>query len=173
VIGVLTNVGINQPIRFSSSDDEISYYGRGSYTAGVSFLRCISSKNIIEIGACYSVHKVAFELSMIPNPGEKKPTGTFETFNIPINIKSLLKNNYFLSYGTIIDIGLPGNSSFTDTQTGFGLNFGAGKEFQILNFLFDITPNMEIHPVLPFSSVAKQQRLLVFGLRLELKNNCP
>ena len=172
MIGVFTNIGVNQPIRFSSFSDEVSYYGRGSYTAGIKFSRFISSKEKIEVGACYSVHKVAFTFSFDPNPG-RKPSETFETFNIPIILKSYFKKNYFLSTGTIIDIGLPRNSLFTDTQTGLGLSFGFGKDISIKNFILDITPNLEIHSLVPFSSVSGQQRLLVLGLRIGLNNNCP
>jgi hypothetical protein len=172
MIGVYTNVGINQPIRLSSINDETSYYGRGSYTAGVKFSRFLSYRNKIEVGACYSVHKVAFTFSFDPDP-DRKATETFETFNIPIILKNYLKNNYFLSVGTIIDIGLPRHSLFTDTQTGFGLSIGGGKEFLVKNFIIDITPNLEIHSIVPFSSVSGQQRLTVLGLRIGINNNCP
>ena len=173
MIGVYTNIGINQPIRLTSINDDISYYGRGSYTAGVKFSRFLSPRNKLEIGACYSVHKVAFEFSFDPDPDDRKPTETFETFNIPIVLKNYLKNNYFLSVGTIIDIGLPRNSLWTDTQTGFGLSFGGGKDFLIKNTIIDITPNLEIHSLVPFSSVSGQQRLTVLGLRIGINNNCP
>jgi hypothetical protein len=172
MIGVYTNVGINQPIRLSSFDDEISYFGRGSYTAGVKFSRLLSSRNKIEVGACYSVHKVAFTFAFDPDP-KRKPSETFETFNIPIILKDYLKNNLFLSAGTIIDIGLPRHSLFTDTQTGFGLSIGVGKEFYVKNFIIDISPNLEIHSLVPFSSVSGQQRLTVLGLRIGINNNCP
>ncbi len=176
MIGVFTNVGINQPIRFqkvSNASDSRVYHGNGSYSAGVKFSKSFSSKYKLELGAVYSVHKVGFE-----DPEYMPPTGivyheTFETFNIPIILKTYLKNNYFLSIGTLIDIGLPRNSLWTDTQTGFGLNFGGGKDFLIKNFILDITPNLEIHSVVPFSSVSGQQRLVVFGIRVGLNNNCP
>ena len=128
--------------------------------------------NKIEIGACYSVHKVALAFTFDPNPNNEA-SETFETFNVPIILKHNLKNSYFLAAGTIIDIGLPRRSLFTDTQTGFGLSMGGGKEFKVKNFIIDITPNLEIHSVVPFSSVSGQQRLTVLGLRIGINNNCP
>ena len=173
MIGVFTNVGFNQPVRFASFDDDRSYHGRGSYTLGVKFSRFLSQSNKIEVGACYSVHKLAINFLLDPSPPDRLPTETFETFNIPIILKHYLKSNYSLSIGTVIDIGLPRNSLFTDTQTGFGLSIGGCRDFTISNFILDITPNLEIHSVIPFSSVSGQQRLMVLGLRIGLNNNCP
>jgi hypothetical protein len=174
MIGIFTNIGINQPVRFhkiSSEYEPRAYHGNGSYSAGVKFSKYLSSKYKLELGAIYSVFKVGFE-----DPEFMPYTGivyheTFETFNIPIILKAYLKNNYFLGVGTMIDIGLPRNSLFTDTQTGFGLSFGGGKDFIIKNFIIDITPNLEIHSVLPFTYVSGQQRLVVFGIRVGLSNN--
>jgi hypothetical protein len=176
MIGVYTNVGLNQPIRFQKYDalyEPRKYHGSGSYSAGVKFSKYLSQKYKIELGAVYSTHKVGFEDPEIVSTSGIVYHETFQTFNIPITLKDYFKNNYFLSAGTIIDIGLPRRSLFIDTQTGFGLSFGAGKEFAVSNFILDITPNIEMHSVIPFSSVSGQQRLMVFGIRLGLNNNCP
>jgi hypothetical protein len=181
VIGVFTNVGINYPIRFQKYIDPYeprAFYANGSYSVGVKFSKALSTKRKIEIGAVYSVHKVGYKDPevFILSDGRIYHE-TFETLSIPINFKYYLKNNSFLNFGPMIDIGLPRNSPYmalpaTDTQTGFGFSIGAGKDFNLSNFILDITPNFEIHSVVPFSAVAGQQRLLVFGIRIGLVNKC-
>jgi hypothetical protein len=175
MIGIFTNTGINQPVRFhriSSEFEPRAYHGSGSYSAGIKFSKFLSYKYKLELGAVYSVYKVGFEdPEFIPYNGIVFHE-TFETFSIPIILKTYFNNNYFLGTGTMIDIGLPRNSLFTDTQTGFGFSIGGGKDFIFKNFILDLTPNIEIHSVLPFSYVSGQQRLVVFGIRLGLINNC-
>lgn len=171
VIGVYTNIGVNQPIRFKQADDVFKFRGRGSYTMGVTFSRSVTEKIKINLGACYTVHKVAFDWTAEINTDNRMATETFDVFNIPIMFNRYFKKQYYCSFGTVIDFQFPRRPSFVDTQTGFGLSFGAGKEFSISNFILDITPNIEIHSVIPFSSVENQQRLVVFGLRIGLKNN--
>jgi len=175
MLGAYSNIGFNQAIRFTSVPSDYfdgDYHGEISYSLGVKFSRFLSQNSKIELAACYSVNKMAFEFPKIVNPKGEVYLETIKIFNIPIIYKRYLNKRYFLSFGTIIDIGLPRNSLFTDTQTGFGLIAGAGKEFSMRDFTLDISPNIELHSVLPFSSVGYQQRLLVIGFKVELTNKC-
>jgi hypothetical protein len=171
IIGIQTNFGANFPIRFKSADDIFSYQGRLSYTAGVKFSRFISEKAWFDIGVCYTVHKIAMEYYLDPDIDNRMPTETFDVFNVPIVFNRYLNNNFYYSFGTIIDFQFPRTPSFLDKQTGFGLNLGIGKEFSIFNFKLDISPNLEIHSLIPFSPQTNQQRLIVTGIRIGLRNN--
>ena len=175
MIGAYSTLGLNQAIRFTSVPSDYfdgDYHGRISYSLGIKLSRLISQNSKIELAACYSINRIAYEFPKIVNPDGEVYLETIEIFNVPIIYKRYLNNNYFVSFGTIIDIGLPRNSLWTDTQTGFGLIAGAGKEFSMRDFTLDISPSMELHSVLPFSSVEYQQRLLVIGFKVELTNKC-
>jgi hypothetical protein len=175
MLGAYSTIGLNQTIRFTSVPPDYfegDYHGRISYSLGVKFSRFISRNAKIELAACYSVNRIAYVLPKIYNPEGDFYLETIKIFNVPIIYKRYFNNSYFLDFGTIIDIGLPRSSLWTDTQTGFGLIAGAGKEFSMRDFTLDISPNMELHSLLPFSSVEYQQRLLVIGFKVELTNKC-
>jgi hypothetical protein len=175
-IGVYTNIGVNKLIRFTSKyvTGQIGpFHSMASYCAGLNISRSLSRNIRIEIAACYSLHKVGFELSPPIYTDSKIYTETFETVNIPIIFYRYLKNNYFLRLGTITDFSLTRNSEWIDTQSGFGMSIGAGKEICINNFSINLTPNLEIHSLLPFNSFKDKQRLFVLGLGIGFRYNPP
>jgi hypothetical protein len=174
VIGLYTNIGINQPFPAQRSNayyEPDRFYGRGSYSAGIMFTKPIGQKYKISVAAVYSVHKIGFKYSMVPSPTGGIPNENFEVFNVPITISRYLRNNWFLNLGTITDFDVPRNAQYLGPQTGFGLSFGGGKEFQIKNFSLDISPNFEIHSIVPFQPRETKERLAVFGIRIGLSNN--
>jgi len=173
-IGLYTNIGINQPIRFSENSSEYEFRGRGSYSAGVKISKFISEKTLVEIASYYTDHKVAFEYVNDIVLDKRWPTETFETFDIQVLLKNYFKRNYYLDFGSIIDFPIAGRlKSRTDTQSGFGISIGIGRNVVLSNYTIEITPNLEIHSLIPFNSIANQQRLFVLGFKIELNNNCP
>jgi hypothetical protein len=100
-------------------------------------------------------------------------TETLKTISIPVLLKKYYPGNYFIRFGSMIEFGLPRKGEFmiTDAQTGFGLSVGVGKEILIKKFSFDISPNLDLHSVIPFSSHLFQQKLIVFGLKIGLNYN--
>jgi hypothetical protein len=176
VIGLYTNIGINQPFPIKRSTPfggSEKLLGRGSYSAGIMFTKPIGQKYEISVAAVYSVHKVGLRDSPFFDYNGGTYTENFEVFNVPITLKRYLKNNYFLTLGTIIDFDVPRNSQFIGPQTGFGLKLGCGKEIHIKNFTLDISPNLEMHTILPFQPRETEERLLVLGIRIGLSNYCP
>ena len=131
------------PVRLTTkyiTEETSPWYGYGSWSAGVKVSGMLSAHYRIEIAACYSGHKVGFELSP-PIYAEKKIyTETFETFSIPVTLKRYLQNNFFFSAGTIVDFALQDKPVWLDDQTGFGLTIGAGREIQDKGFTIDIAP---------------------------------
>ena len=177
VIGLYTNIGINQPIPFNRLDlyngvSEKSL-GRGSYSAGIMLSRAIGKKYEISVAAVYSVHKVGTKYSPHPSYNKGIYFENLEIFNVPITLKRYFRNNYFINLGTIIDFDAPRNYSSLGSLTGFGLKLGYGKEIRIQNFIIDISPNLEIHSIYSFQPTELKDKLLVLGIRIGLSNYCP
>ena len=170
LIGIYTNIGINRPIMFISTDDEMIYLGRGTYSVGVKYSRSLSKNLMIEFGANYSKYKVRMEAPEdFPIPNVEPFSETFSTISIPVQLSLYTLKNYFISFGTLIDFDLPrGFEWIMDTQSGLGLTFGVGKEFIYNTLTLDIIPNLEIHSLIPFKIEDNKQRLLVFGLKVGL-----
>jgi hypothetical protein len=175
MIGVYANGGINKPVRLTTkyiTEETSPWHGYESWSAGVRFSGMLSTHYRIEIAACYSGHKVGFELSPPIYTEKKIYTETFETVSIPVTFKRYLKNNYFFSAGTIVDFALDDKPVRIDAQTGFGLTIGAGREFRTRWITLDLAPELELHSVVPFTEDNYQQRLFVAGLRIGLSFNC-
>jgi hypothetical protein len=167
--GIYANTGMNKPIRLTRkyvTEDVGPFHGGLSWSAGLKFSGMVSPKMRLEFGAGYSVHKAGFELSPPIYPESKTYPVTIRAYNIPVTLYRLLKNSYFISGGVIIDLEQERKSYWIDSQNGIGFSVGAGKEFHIESFVIDLTPNLELHTLIPFNGVEYQQRLLVFGLKL-------
>jgi hypothetical protein len=172
-IGLYTNIGINQPVRFSANSSEYEFRGRGSYSAGVKISKFISENTLVEIASYYTDHKVAFKYINDIVLNKRWPTETFETFNIQVLLKNYFRRNYYLDFGSVIDFPIAGRlKSRTDTQSGFGICIGTGRNITLSNYSIEIAPNLEIHSLIPCNSIENQQRLFVFGIKIEFDNNC-
>jgi len=169
MVGVYASGGWNKPVRLTTkyiTEETSPWYGYESYSAGIKVSMIVFEKSGIEIAACFSKHKFGFELSP-PIYFEKKIyTETFRIISIPITYKRNFQNNFFFDAGTIIDFKRKNEPVWIDTQSGFGLMFGAGKEIRIQNFILDITPDIELHSLIPFIGEDFQQRLFVGAIRI-------
>jgi len=174
--GVYASGGWNMPVRLTTkyiTEETSPWHGYESWSTGFKLSGMLSEYYRIEIAACYAGHKIGFELSP-PIYNEKNIyTETFRTISIPVTFKRYLKNNFFISAGTIVDFALQDKPVRLDTQTGFGLTIGAGREFRINSFVLDLAPGVDLHSVVPFISEDNQQRLVVAGLRIGLSYNFP
>jgi hypothetical protein len=176
MIGVYANGGWNMPVRLTTkyiTEETSPWHGYESWSAGASFSGMLSALYRIEIAACYSWHKTGFELSPPIYTEKKIYTETFETITIPVTLKRYFQNNYFFSAGTIIDFALDNKPVRLDTQSGFGLSIGAGREFRTRWITLDLAPELQLHSVVPFTEANYQQRLFVAGLTIGLSFNCP
>jgi len=176
MVGVYASGGWNKPVRLTTkyiTEETSPWYGYESYSAGIKVSMIVFEKSGIEIAACFSKHKFGFELSP-PIYFEKKIyTETFRIISIPITYKRNFQNNFFFDAGTIIDFKRKNEPVWIDTQSGFGISIGIGRNVVLSNYTIEITPNLEIHSLIPFNSIANQQRLFVLGFKIELNNNCP
>jgi hypothetical protein len=164
-IGLSTNIAIGQPLHFAKVMDDGSYDGKESFSLGIQFCKNFSLKNSIKFGFLYSSYKVRYE----SGPFVPIPIGVTENFNsifIPVLYNRSFNHLFHFGIGTIIEFALPRNSEYSDSQSGFGLITEFGKEFLIKRFVLDISPNLEIHSLIPFiNSIDDQQRIFVFGVR--------
>jgi hypothetical protein len=172
--GVYASGGLNMPVRLTTkyiTEETSPWHGFESLSAGVRFSGMVSPEYRFEIAACWSFHKIGFELSPPIYDESKTYIETFETISIPVTFKRYLQNNFFFSAGTIIDFALHDNPVRLDAQTGFGLTIGAGREFRTRWFTFDLAPGLELHSVVPFTEDNYHQRLFVAGLRIGFSYN--
>lgn len=172
--GVYATGGWNLPVRMTTkyiTEDTSPWHGNQSWSAGAYVSLMVSEFYRIEIAPRYSWHKIGFELSP-PIYNEKKIyTETFELVSIPVTFKRYLDKEFFISAGTIVDFSYKRKPEWTDPQSGFGLTLGAGREFRIKDIVIDVSPGVELHSVVPFSSVDNQQRLFVGALRIGISFN--
>ena len=125
------------------TEDTSPWHGYESWSAGVKISGMVTSHYRLEIAGCFSGNTVGFKLSP-PIYNEKKIyTESFRTISIPVTLKRYLLKNFFFSAGTIIDFALQDKPVWLDTQTGFGLTIGAGKEFRIKNLVFNVSPGVD------------------------------
>lgn len=166
IVGIYSNIGICQPIRFQHIISDVSSHGKESFSIGLKYLRPFTGTYGIEINFRYSKYYIENRLLDYPIPA--KITESFKIITIPVLLHKYYPKNYFISFGSIIDFGLSRKGSYmiTDTQTGIGLSLGAGKEILINKFSIDIAPNIEIHSLLPFHAQEDQQRLIFLALNI-------
>jgi len=172
--GFYAGSGINMPVRLTTkyiTEETSPWHGFGSLSTGVSFSGMVSPVYRLEIAASWSHHRIGFELSPPIYDESKVYTETFETISIPVTFKRYLRNNFFLSAGTIVDFALDDKPIRLDTQTGFGLTLGAGREFRTRWITLDISPGLELHSVVPFTEDTYHQRLFVAGLKIGVSYN--
>ena len=172
--GFYAGGGINMPVRLTTkyiTEETSPWHGFESLSAGVRFSGMVTTEYRIEIAACWSFHKIGFELSPPIYDESKVYTETFETISIPVTFKRYLRNNFFFSAGTMVDFALNDKPVRLDAQTGFGLTIGAGREFCTRWFTFDLAPTLELHSVVPFNEDNYHQRLFVAGLRIGFSYN--
>jgi hypothetical protein len=170
-ISVYSKIGMNQPIRLTRkyvTEDVGPFHGKESWSAGLKCSGMLSRKLRLEIAAGYALHSAGFELSPPIYPESKIYPETIRTYNIPITLLRYFRKYFFMSFGTIMDFEVPRKSYWIDSQNGFGFSLGVGKEFHVRNVVMELTPNLELHSVIPFNSVKDQQRFLVFGLKVGL-----
>ena len=165
--GFYSNIGISRPIQFTPSDDVLIYHGRESYSVGVKYLRLFSHTLKLEFGASLSKYKVRMETKDdYPIPNIEPFSETLSTISIPILLRLSNFKNYFLSFGPLIEFDLPrGSEWILDTQSGIGSTLSLGKEFSLKNITLEISPNLEIHSLIPFKVEDNKQRMLVFGIK--------
>lgn len=172
--GFYAGGGINMPVRLTTkyiTEETSPWHGFESLSAGVSFSGMVSPVYRIEIAASWSHHKIGFELSPPIYYESKVYNETFETLSIPVTFKRYLRDNFFLSAGTIVDFAMDDKPIRLDTQTGFGLTLGGGREFRTRWSTIEISPGLELHSVVPFTEDTYHQRLFVAGLKIGLSYN--
>ena len=103
-----------------------------------------------------------------------KPLESYEkekliTITIPVFLREIFKRDFFVDLGTILDFDLKRSlHSFTEVQNGFGFAISVGKIFKIRRVSVEISPDLEIHSVIPFRSDLYSQKLVIAGIHLGL-----
>jgi hypothetical protein len=169
LIGLYSNIGVNQPFRFKNLSENDWFHGKEFFSLGLHYHKTLSQRLKLDVGINYSKYKVKIEApDDWTGPSITPFSESFAMITVPIQIRLYSLKNYFLSFGSLIDFDLARKSDwpFTDTQSGLGLSLGVGKELIINKFSFDIIPNIAIHSLIPFKSENYQQRLFEIGLKI-------
>jgi len=168
-IGIFSNVGICE---LSKPQDNISIattHGKAVFSYGLDYLRYISPKLRLETGIFYSKYTIVDHIIDEPD-FNFYATEYFKVISVPILLRYYFPKEYYISGGTILDLVFerPGGWKLSDTQNGFCLSIGFGKEISFNKFSLSIGPNFDLHAAIPFSGDLSQQKFFVPGFKIGL-----
>jgi hypothetical protein len=172
-IGVFSNIGICELSRHQDQVDIVGAHGKAVFSYGFNYSRNLSKKIKFETGIFYSkytlVNHIVHKQDMLI-VADFYPKEYLKIVSFPFLIKYYLPKDYFLSGGTILDLGLKRGPGWliSDSQNGFALSFGAGKEITMGKFYLTIASNFDLHAAIPFSGDLSQQKFFVPGLKVGL-----
>jgi hypothetical protein len=167
-IGIWSNVGICELSRHNDQTGVVAAHGKAVLSYGLSYITTISPKLKLETGISYTkysiINHVIAGISL-----DFYATEYFQIISIPILLRYYFPKEYFLSGGTILDLGFERNGwDISDSQNGFALSIGAGKEISFSKFTLSIATNFDLHAAIPFSGDLSQQKFFVPGLKIGL-----
>lgn len=170
-IGIWSSAGICELSRHKDRPDIAAAHGKAAFSYGLSYTRTMSQKLKLETGVFYTKYTLVDHIIEEPY-FNFYATEYFQIISIPILVKYYFPHDYFISGGTIIDLGFERNMwNISDSQNGFALSIGAGKEIAMGKFSLVISTNFDLHAAMPFSGDLSQQKFFVPGIKLGLNYN--
>jgi hypothetical protein len=172
-IGIFSNVGICELSRHQDNYNVIGAHGKPVFSFGLDYSRALTKRTKLETGIFYSkytlVNHIFLKQDMVVD-FDFYATEYLKIISIPVIVKYYFPNDYFLSGGTILDLGLKREPGWliSDSQNGFALSFGAGKEISMGRFYLSVSTNFDLHAAIPFSGDLSQQKILVPGFKIDL-----
>jgi hypothetical protein len=172
-IGVFSSVGICELSRPQDNYNVIGAHGNAVFSYGLNYSRTLSKRTKLETGIFYSkyslVNHIFLKQDLIVD-FDFYATEYLKIISIPILVKYYFPKDYFLTGGTILDLGLKRGPGWliSDSQNGFALRVGAGKEISMGRFYLSIATNFDLHAAIPFSGDLSQQKLVVPGFKVGL-----
>jgi hypothetical protein len=170
-IGIYSNIGICELSRHQDQTGIVAAHGNVAFSYGLSYNRTISRRLKLETGIFYTKYSIVDHIIEFSNLNFYAKE-YFQIISIPIIIKYYFPKDYFISGGTILDLGFERNNwVISDPQNGFALSIGAGKEISFGKFFLSIGTNFDLHAAIPFSGDLSQQKFFVPGLKIGLNYN--
>jgi hypothetical protein len=168
-IGIFSNVGICELSGPQAHTFISAAHGKAVFSYGLNYMRTISPKLKMETGIFYSKYTIVDHIIDAPD-FDFYATEYFKIISIPILLRYYFPKEFYISGGTILDLvfARPGGWNLSDSQNGFGLSIGAGKEISINKFSISIGTNFDLHAAIPFSGDLSQQKFFVPGLKIGL-----
>lgn len=167
-IGIsLVPFGDNELVRFDDVTGAGSTNGDGFFTAGVFYLYPITKKYLeLETGVEFSHHKIIREPAIYPGSHLRSEEDQFSLITIPLGLRLSFLKYFYLHGGTFLNINATPDFP-TDSQAGFGLQFGFGAKYDFASgtTLFAGT-YFKSHSLLAIPKEQYHQHLLDAGLRL-------
>jgi hypothetical protein len=167
-IGIYSSVGICELSKPQDHPSIFAAHGNAVFSYGLGYIRTLSQKLKMETGILYSKFTIVNHIIEDPDLNFTA-TEYFKTISFPILIRYYFPKNFYISGGTILDlvIARPG-WKLSDTQNGFGLSIGAGKEISFNKISLSIGTNFDLHAAIPFSGDLSQQKFFVPGFKIGL-----
>jgi hypothetical protein len=172
-IGLNASASKGELIRYGGKlDGGLGYTGKIGYLIGIGFSRVINDRFNFETGIDYS--RNSFNSSYTNEMGQSISSPNAEQVDlltIPLNLKITIKKHFFITGGIQYDQRFNViNSPTIDNQTGIGFNLKFGRSFKITDkMIFNISPEILTHDIIPFYAEKHQQRMTEFGLRVSYK----
>ena len=168
-IGIYSNVGICELNKPQDHPSIATAHGKAVFSYGLDYIRTISQKLKLETGIFYSKYTIVDHIIQEPD-FNFYATEYFKVISIPILLRYYFLKEYYISGGTILDLvfARPGGWNLSDTQNGFSLSIGAGKEISFSKFSLSIGTNFDLHAAIPFSGDLSQQKFFVPGIKIGL-----
>jgi hypothetical protein len=170
-IGIFSSIGICELSHHNDNYNIIGAHGKAVFSYGLNYSRTLSDRTKFETGVFYSKYTLVnhvFVKQSLTVLYDFYATEYLRIISIPILFKYYFPKDYFLCGGTILDLGLKRGPGWliSDSQNGFALSFGAGKEITMGRFNLSIAPTFDLHAAIPFSGDLYQQKFLVPGLKI-------
>lgn len=168
-IGIVSNFGICELSGPRSHPFIAAAHGKAVFSYGINYVRTLSQKLKLETGISYSKYTLVNHIINDPD-FNFYATEYFKIISIPILLRYYFPNDYYISGGTILDLvyARPGGWILSDSQNGFALSIGAGKEISFSRFSLSIGTNFDLHAAIPFSGDLSQQKFFVPGFKIGL-----
>jgi hypothetical protein len=171
-IGIYSRIGICELTRHQEQQGIASAHGKEVLQYGLSYIRTISKDVKLETGVFYSRYTIVNHIIDEPDL-HFYATEYMHLISIPILFRYYFQGNIYVSGGTTLDLvsSRTGGWVLTDSQNGFSLSIGAGKEIFVNRISFYFEPNFILHAVVPFSGNLIQQKFFVPGFKLGINYN--
>ncbi len=161
--------GKSDVVRANELDGAPGIQGDKFYTLGLNYLHSVNSNWLsVETGVEYTHYTFILTPNLPPDMDRSPYNINHSMISLPIGLRAGFLEFLFVNGGFLIDLDAS-TSSPIDSQTGIGLNLGAGLEYDFSPaFSMFISTHQKIHALLPFSMDKNHQKVWETGLRIGL-----
>ncbi|MCL2073564.1 MAG: hypothetical protein FWH18_06575 [Marinilabiliaceae bacterium] len=166
-IGVsFSGLGYNDAFHLVALEGDGTFWGKGFYSFGITYIYPLSKKFDLETGVEYS--KNAYHFSGPYYPGLNESYDAFlSLIEIPVTARFNFWHFFFLNGGLLVDFDVS-KDKYLDNQTGIGAILGVGAKYNFKKIpigLF-INPFVKFRPLIPFTKEKYHLHTMDNGFRI-------